>query len=146
MAERAANRNKELIREYYAAWDAGDADAIATFFADDFSTTYTDWTGEEVRVAPVDVRDWIAGWLDSMAEMTHQIHELVAEDDQVVANVTYRAVHDGAIHGIEPTGKTVAVEEYLRFRVENGTIVELDWLSDNLALLRQLGVDLPIEA
>ncbi|WP_247729660.1 ester cyclase [Halovivax limisalsi] len=135
-----------MIREYYAAWDAGDPDAIAAFFADDFSTTYTDWMGEEVRVAPADVHDWIAGWLDSMAEMTHQIHELVAEGDQVVANVTYRAIHDGTIHGIEPTGNTVEVEEYLRFRLENGTIVELDWVSDDLSLLTQLGLTLPIEA
>lgn len=145
MPETAPHENKELLREYYEAWDAGDPAAIESFFADDFSTTYTDWTGAEVRVGPTDVHDWIAGWLDVMAAMTHEIHDLVAEDDTVVANVTYRAIHEGAIHGIEPTGNAVEVEEYLRFRIENDEIVELDWLGDDLALLRQLGVDLPIE-
>lgn len=63
----------------------------------------------------------------------------------MVANVTYRAIHDGAIHGIEPTGNAVQIEEYLRFRIKNDEIVELDWLGDTMALLRQLGVELPIE-
>lgn len=145
MPEQSTHENKQLIREYYAAWDAGDTEAIATFFADDFSTTYTDWMGEEVRVDHTDVHDWISGWLDVMSEMTHHIHELVAEGDQVMANVTYRAIHDGTIHGIDPTGNTVEVEEYLRFRIKNDEIVEFDWLGDDLTLLRQLGVNLPLE-
>lgn len=145
MADASTRANEALIEAYYAAWDAGDPDEIAAFFADDFSTTYTDWTGDEVRVDPADVHDWVAGWLDVMAEMTHEIHELVADGDQVMAHVTYRGVHEGRVHGIEPTGHTVEVEEYHRFRIEDDEIVELDWLSDDLALLRQLGVDLPIE-
>jgi len=51
----AAKQNKELIRDYYAAWDAGDPDAIAAFFADDFSTTCTHWAGNDIRVEPADV-------------------------------------------------------------------------------------------
>lgn len=145
MADASTHENEALIQEYYTAWDAGDPGEIATFFADDFSTTYTDWTGTENRVGPSDVHDWIAGWLDVMAEMTHEIHELVADGDQVMAHVTYRGVHDGPVHGIEPTGYTVEVEEYLWFRIEDDEIIELNWLSDDLALLRQLGADLPIE-
>jgi len=76
--------------------------------------------------------------------MTHEIHGLVAEVDQVVAHVTCQGVHDGAIHGIEPTGNTVSVEEYLRFHIDD-EIVEFDWLSDDLALIGQLGVELPVD-
>lgn len=145
MDRTAAAENKKLVRAYYAAWDTGDPEAIATFFADGFSTSYTDWTGEEHRVEPAEVDDWIAGWLDIMAEMTHEIHDLVAAGDQVIAHVTYRGVHEGRIHGIEPSGTGVEGEEYVKFRIEGDRIVELDWLEDTLALLRQLGVDLPIE-
>jgi steroid delta-isomerase-like uncharacterized protein len=145
MADTPTRENEELIREYYAAWDAGDPDEIAAFFADGFSTTYTDWMGNETSVGPGDVHDWIAGWLDVIADTTHEVHDLVADGDRVMAHVTYRGVHEGRIHGIEPTGNTVEVEEFLRFRIQDGGIVELDWLSDDLALLRQLGVDLPID-
>lgn len=145
MADAPARRNEELIREYFEAWDAGDPEAIAAFFADDFTTTYTGWTGEEVRVDPDDVHDWIAGWLAVVDEMTHEIHAVVADGDQVMAQITYRGVHAGEVFGVEPTGTRVEVREFLRFRIANGEIVDLDWLSDDLALLRQLGVDLPID-
>ncbi len=139
------DEHKALIREYFAAWDAGEPEAIAAFFADDFSTTYTAPTGDEVRVEPADVREWIADWLGVIADTSHEVRELVAEDDVVMARVTYRGVHAGELLGIEPTGNRVEVEEYLRFRLADGEIAELDWLGDDAALLRQLGVDLPIE-
>lgn len=145
MASTSAQRNKELVRNYFEAWDAGDPAAISKLFADDFTTTYTNWTGEEVIVKPADVHDWIAGWLAVIDEMTHEIHALVAEDDQVMVQITYRGVHDGEVFGIEPTGTRIEVQEYLRFRIENTKIVEFDWLGDDLSLLRQLGVDLPTE-
>lgn len=107
-----------------------------TFFANDFSTTYIDWTGTEVRVTSEVVHDWIAGWLDVMAEMAHEIHDLVADDETVMVHVTYRGIHAGEIHGIEPTGTRVEVAEYLTFRIEDGAIVAMDWLGDDLALLR----------
>ncbi len=126
MPEQSIQENKELIRGYFAAWDARDPAAIRKYFADDFSTIYTDWTGNEVHVGPTDVHDWIVGWLDVISAMKHEIHELVVEGDQVVTNVTCSGVHEGTIHGIEPTGKPVEVEEYLRFRIDDAEIVELD--------------------
>lgn len=145
MPGRSTTENEDLIREYYEAWDAGDPDRIATFFAEDFSTKYTDWTGTEIRVTRETVQDWITGWLDVMTEMTHEIHDIVADGDTVMVHVTYRGIHDGEVHGIEPTGNRVEVAEYLTFHIEDGEIVTMDWLSDDLALLRQLGVELPIE-
>jgi hypothetical protein len=45
------------IRECRAAWDVGDPAAVASFVAAEFSTTYTDRTGGQGRVAPADVHD-----------------------------------------------------------------------------------------
>jgi hypothetical protein len=45
------------IRECWAAWDAGDPAAVASFVAAEFSTTYIDRTGGQGRVAPADVHD-----------------------------------------------------------------------------------------
>lgn len=136
--------NKQLVRNYIAAWDAGEPEEILPFFADDFSTSYVGWTGDVVKVEPGDVPEWIAGWLRVMDEMSHELQELVAEQDQVIAKVTYRAVHNGELFGIEPTGNSVAVQEFLHFRIKDEQIVEFDWLGDDLSLLRQLGVDLPL--
>lgn len=146
MTSTTTQANKTLIRDYFRAWDHGDVDAITEFFAEDFSTSYKGWNDEEVRVNPEDVRDWIAGWQETFSGMTHEIQELVAEGDQVVAQITYQGVHTGPLYDIEPTGNTIEVDEFLRFRIDDGAIVEFDWLSDDLALLQQLNVDLPIHS
>lgn len=140
------SENEALIREYFRAWDEGDVDAIAACFADDFSTTYAGPDGEEVTVEPSDVRAWIAGWLDTISEMRHEVHDLVADDDRVMAKITYTGTHSGEVFGVEPTGNRVEVREFCSFRIEDGSIVAFDWLGDDLALLRQLGVELPIES
>jgi hypothetical protein len=57
MPEDPVQANKAVIRECWAAWDAGDPAAVASFVAAEFSTTYTDWTGVQGRVAPADVHD-----------------------------------------------------------------------------------------
>lgn len=95
---------------------------------------------------PADVGDWITGWQKIISEMPHEIDALVAEGDQVTAQITYRGVHTGPLYGIEATGHSVEVTEFLRFRITDGEIVEFDWLGDNLALLRQLNAELPISS
>jgi predicted ester cyclase len=61
-----------------------------------------------------------------------------------MARISWSGLHEGEVLGIEPTGARVEVEEYLSFRLANGGIAELRWLGDDLDLLRQLGVELPI--
>lgn len=145
MVTTTAEANKELVRRYFGAWDDGDVDAIVDCFAEGFSTTYTGQDGEAVDVEPSDVPEWVAGWLDVISDMNHEIHEMVAEGDRVMARIRYDGIHDGEVFGVEPTGNRVSVREYLFFHVEDGEIVEFDWLGDDLALLRQLGVSLPID-
>ena len=76
--------------------------------------------------------------------MAHEIHELVAEGD-LMGHLTYRGVHDGRTFGLEPTGNAVEVVAYLQFSTENDEIPDLDWLSDDLGLIRQRDIGLPID-
>lgn len=146
MATTTTAENKELVDEYLAAWDDADPAALDGLLADDFSTTYTDVTGEEIPLDKAGFQELTAGYFESFSEPGHQVHEMVAEGDRVMARITYSVVHDGEFYGIEPTGKRAEVEEFLSFRIADGEIVTVDWLGDSLGLLRQLGVDLPIEA
>ena len=145
MTERPVDGTEALVREYYDAWDAGDPARVEACFGVDFSTTYTDEQGETVRVEAGDVHGWITGWLDIVADMDHEIHSLVADGDQVMTRITYRGTHVGEVFGVEPTGTRVEVEEFHRFRIRDGRIVELDWLSDDLSFRRQLGLELPVD-
>lgn len=65
--------------------------------------------------------------------------DLIAHGDRVWATWLIRGTHDGPLHGIEPTGRTVSVLEVGQWRIENGLIAEAWFLVDELTLLRQLG-------
>lgn len=146
MATTTTAEQKDRVHEYLAAWDDADPAALDGLLAEDFSTTYTDVTGEEIRLDKAGFQELMAGYLEAFSEPGHELHEMVAEDDRVMTRITYSVVHDGELYGIEPTGNRVEVEEFLSFRFADGDITSVDWLGDNLGLLRQLGVDLPIEA
>lgn len=139
MATTTTDDHKELVHDYLAAWDEADAAAVGDVLGDDFSFTHE---GDELDVDAF--QELMAGYFEALADPGHEMHDLVAENDTVVARITYTGVHDGELHGIEPTGNRIAVEEYLTFYVEDGEIVGLHALSDELELLRQLGVDLAV--
>ena len=146
MATTTTDENEELVHEYMAAWDDADPEATMALLADDFSTTHTAPSGEEVPLDSEGFRELMTGYLAAFSDFGHEVHETVAEDDRVMVRITYSGTHDGAFLGIEPTGTRVEVEEFLSFRIADDGIVELHWLGDDLDLLRQLGVDLPIDA
>lgn len=145
MTSTTTDENKELVHEYLAAWDDGEPDAISSLLADDFSTEYTDATGTDVTLQVEGFQDLVAGFFEAFAEFSSAVHEMVAEDDWVMIRITYAAIHEGEFLGVPATGNHIEVEEYLSFRIDEGKIVELHYLADNLDLLRQLDVELPIE-
>lgn len=135
---------KELVHEYLAAWDERDAAAVTDVLADDFELTHEDLTGTEMELDVEGFQGLMAGYFEALSDSGHEIHDLVAEGDTVIVRLTYMGVHDGEIFGIEPTENRIAVEEYLTFYIEDGAIVDLHSLADNVSLLRQLDVELPV--
>lgn len=146
MATTTTDENKELVHEYLDAWEDGGPELVSSFLADDFSTTYTDPSGTDVELDVAAYEDLVAGYFEAFSEFTSEVHEMVAEGDRVMARVSYSGVHDGEFLGIEATGTHVEVEEFLSFRFEDGEIAEMHYIGDNLDLLRQLGVELPIQS
>lgn len=144
MSTTPIEENKELAHEYLAAWDNEDSEAVTDVLADDFVFTHEDMTGTEMELDVDGFQDLMAGYFQALSDPGHEIHDVVAEDDTVVVRLTYSGVHDGEFLGIEPTGTHIAVEEYLTFYIEDGEIVELHTLADNVSLLRQLGLELPV--
>lgn len=144
MSTTTTSENKELVHEYLAAWDEADPEAVTDVLDDDFAYTHEDMTGTETELGVEEFQDLMAGYFEALAEPGHRIHDLVAEEDTVIVRLTYSGRHDGELFGIEPTGNRLAVEEYITFHIEDGAIVDLHSLADDLSLLRQLDIELPV--
>jgi predicted ester cyclase len=71
--------------------------------------------------------------------MRWEIHDLIAEDDRVVARTTMHATHRGDFFGIPPTGLAVTLDGVHILRVAGGKVAEHWGSNDDLGLMRQLG-------
>lgn len=81
----------------------------------------------------------------AIPDVFFQAHKIVAEDDMVVAYATLGGTHEGALMGIEPTGTSVEVEDFVLYRFEDGKVAEVISRPDLFALFVQLDIIEPPE-
>jgi steroid delta-isomerase-like uncharacterized protein len=65
---------------------------------------------------------------------------VIAEDAFAVSYGRFTGTHRGDFLGIPPTGRTIDVPTFGMLRFENGQAVERWGVSDNLAIMQQLGL------
>jgi predicted ester cyclase len=135
-----AEENKELIRRYFKAIDEagriGNADVLDEFMAPDF-VEHNPFPGMEPT------RDgWkkvFMGFVDG-APGYHEVEDLVAEGDKVVARIVGYGRHQGDLFGMPATGKDIRVSGIAIWRLREGKIVEHWHETDQVGLLQQVGV------
>jgi predicted ester cyclase len=70
----------------------------------------------------------------------HVIEDLIAEEDRVVARVTFSGTHAGCFRGIPATGRRVRQSQIHIVRLAQRRVVEHWATCDDRALLAQLGL------
>ena len=93
---------------------------------------------------------WAPVWHTAFPDMHMTVDNLIAEDDQVVAAITFRGTHTGELDGepvrwlterLAPTGRQVEINGIFIYRIINGSLLAAghNGSADWLGLLRQLG-------
>jgi predicted ester cyclase len=80
----------------------------------------------------------------SIADRVDHIEDMIAKGDRVWALWTVTGTHTGTIFGVPATGKPIEMLELGLWRIEDGRIVEMWFMADELALCRQIGVDIAL--
>jgi predicted ester cyclase len=126
--------NKALVRRWLQMGEKG--------FTGDFGEYFTpDYVGHLGGQDPQTLADLIRlerGFAASFSSISYNVEDLFAVDDRVVLRVTTRATHSGVFHGIDPTGRSVAMTGIVIYRVACGRIAESWGELDFLGLFRQL--------
>jgi len=131
--------NKDLVRQFAAAINAADWDALDSLVTEDFRR-HSQATPDVQVNSRAEFRQLQESFLASMPDQHITIDMLVAEDDKVAAYATYAGTLTGPMGAFPPTGKLAESKFISIFRIENGRIAEL-WVEwDNLAMLAQLGL------
>ena len=134
-------QNKSLVQRCYEEmWNRWNFALANELLADDIS--FRGSLGAEMR-GREQFCDYILRVQNAFPDFQNRINQMVAEDDCVVARLTYTGTHRGEIFGIPATGKRISYAGAAFYRIANDRIAEGWVLGDVAGLLRQLGTKLP---
>jgi steroid delta-isomerase-like uncharacterized protein len=132
----AQEQNKQLIRQYFEAYDQQDTERIGRLVS---SNNYSfhisgmppmDWNGTKQLYAAI----WSA-----FPDLHHDILDIVAEGDKVAVRYNIIGTHKGELQGIPPTGKEVYFSAMEFITLNAGKVAEEWEVTDTMGLMQQIG-------
>jgi steroid delta-isomerase-like uncharacterized protein len=121
------SENLHLLGAYSKAMEAGDEDAVFSYFSPDFTSHVT------ARVTPeavgTDIRGeelkWWTAVRSAFPDMAFSVDLLIESDDLVVSNWTVKGTHTGTpFYGVAASGKPIEINGTAILRLRDGKIVE----------------------
>lgn len=138
----AAKRNEQIGRRYFEeVWNRGNLDALDELLTADY-INHTPSTPNP-PLGPAGLKPIVIAIRQAFPDLHFVVEDVVATNDAVVMRVTMTGTHKGDFFGIAPTGRHVSVNQINIERIRDGHIAEHWRVTDELALLRQLGVVSP---
>lgn len=131
----SAEANKSLIRSYVDTWNRGDLQGLSGYWSQDMlHHTRTQAHGCD------EVKEIVRSFMNAFPDLQFQIDDIIAEGDRVVTRMTARATNTGSYLGLPPTGKRIDCAVLGIARLDKGKIVEHWGVTDELAMMSQIGV------
>ena len=129
-------RASDLIRRIFEeAWSRGDFSVLDEVESDEIVFHYNGSTmTTDIESLPFLVGQWRTAFPD--LELT--VRHVVEQDDIVAVSLTLTGTHRGDWWAIPPTDRAVSAEEMMFFRFEDGALVEMWEVFDELGLRNQL--------
>ena len=131
-----SDRNKDLVRRFFAAINAHELDPFDEILAKDLV-----WHGgSSGEIKGIDgFKQLVGAFYTAFPDLQTEMHHLIAEGDVVVAHYTTTGTHKAELSGIPATGKQARWDEQPSYRIVEGKIAEVWYLADTLGLMQQLG-------
>jgi len=132
------NENAALIQRYFEVWNSGRLDELDRLLAPEY-LNHTPSTPNPPR-GPSGLKPIITSFRVAFPDLRFTIEDIITTDEYAVARVVMRGTHRGDLFGIAATGRSIEVNQINIERIERERIVEHWRVTDELALMRQLGV------
>lgn len=138
--------NRAIVtRENDAINGGASFDYIDELYAEEVAVNITRSGAETPLASRDDIEDLYREWKGAFPDLRVEVEHEAVEGDVVMQYVTMYGTHRGTFRGVEPTGNRIAVPAFHMRRIEDGKIVETASTASFGTLLRQIGVELPIE-
>ena len=122
------NTNAELVRRFFAAYEANDAAQMDALLAPDF---VAHGLPPQLGDGPTAMTATAALMHEALANC-RDLDDVIAEGDRVAVRYTTRARHVGELFGAAPSGRAVTFTGIEVFRLRDGRIVEY-WGEANMS-------------
>ena len=130
-------QNKAIVRRNYETADKNDLTTFSEQLAPDLVLHYPGMPGPLNREALIQMMNVM---FSGLTQRQHVFEDQIAEDDKVATRLTLHAIHTGEFQGMRATGKQIVVPQIAIHRIQNGKIVEVWVSSDDISMMKQLGL------
>jgi steroid delta-isomerase-like uncharacterized protein len=96
-------------------------------------------------VGPAAYRRQVERFLNGLPDLKFIVDETISEGDKLVVYWTITGTHRGEFLGVPPTNKKVSFTGITINQIANGKILESTVVWDGLGLMKQFGIELPIQ-
>ena len=135
----STEKNKAVVRRIYEElWDERKLEVAHELIAEGGVNYDTGLTANPL--GPEEMKGTVRMVTAAFPDNRHEVEEIFAEGDRVMARVTLTGTHEGPFMGIPPTGRRISVNEIHVYRLREGKAIEHRVGRDDLGALRQLGV------
>jgi steroid delta-isomerase-like uncharacterized protein len=132
-------RNNWLITQYFEeVWNKGKVERLDDLLATDYVNHSSDVPNP--LPGPEGLKPIVVAMRQAFPDLHYEIKDLVIASDRIVAMVLMKGTHEGDFFGLMPTNRRVKVNQVNFEYVTNGKISEHWRLTDELSLMKQLGL------
>ena len=134
-----ARNNQKIIESYFRdVWNKGKLDLLDNLITPDYINHSP--STPNPPPGPEGLKPIIAEMRRGIPDLNYEIKDLVVTREKAVARVLMTGTHTGELWGIKPTGKKIHVNQINIEHFRNGRIAEHWRVTEELNLMKQLGV------
>jgi steroid delta-isomerase-like uncharacterized protein len=134
----AEESTKAIMRRFWNVWEQGNIDLLEELLAPEY-INHTLAT-PDLPPGPEGVKEVVSMFRSAMPDLRVVIEDMIAEGDKVATRYALEGTHRGELFGVPPTAKHLSIKSMTVERVSEGKIVEHWRVTDELDMMRQLGV------
>lgn len=136
-----SEENLRVALALHDLWNSGDTSKIDEIYAEDFVAHWPPGSEVPTRRGRDGARFGVERIRRAFPDWHEEVLDAFASGDRVATRYVSTGTHRAPYWGIEPSGRRIEVEEISIYRIANGRVAEQWCMLDELARLRQLGVD-----
>ena len=140
----SAEENKAIMRRFWEVWEQGNIDLLDELLSPDYINHNLATPG--LSSGPEGVKAVVSMFRSAMPDIKVVVEDIIAESDKVATRYALEGTHRGGeLFAVPPTGQRLSIKSITVERVLDGRIREHWRNTDELGMMRQLGVFPPGE-